>query len=330
MSGTLTLRPVDPRTWDDAVAAHPAATPFHLAAFLTTAGRCLGQRTHLTLAEARGEVLGAVPLLVRSQGPFALVNHRVPFPYLGPLLREGMPPDAVLPAVRRHLRPRQVLHFGVQSVAPFCRPTGAGWTLESDYESSVVPVEGRTDEDLLRLMTSHRRNRVRKAMREGLRVEPATREEITELLPRWSGETFRRQGLPARRPDGAHAAFYDALVPSGIAVASAVRRDGEPVLVALDLVHGRRAVGWEVGISEVGRDAGATLVLYYELMRLARDAGAAELDMLGSTNEGMIHFKRSMGAQERPRGVARWTSPLLPLGKQLVPQRLLQPLGGSR
>lgn len=324
------LRPAAPAAWDEFVAAHPRATPFHLAAFLTTAGRCLDLRTHLTFAEADGRVIGAVPLLVRSHGPFALVNHRLPVPYLGPLLDPGYGPETVLPAVRRFLRPQPLLHLAVQSVDPYRpAPRGAGWTCDPDLDSYVVPVEGRDDDGLLALFAGSRRSKLRRALRAGLTAGPATREEVAELLPRWSAEAFRRQGLPPDWPEGSHLALYDALAPTGAVLASAVRRDGEPLLVSFDLCSAGRLIGWLIGTSEAGRAADATLVMYLHLARTARDAGIAGVDLLGSPTDGIAAFKRSLGAQPRPRGVARWDSPLLPVGKRLARQPWLRQVVGA-
>ena len=329
MTPPIRLRPARARDWDAVVAAHPAGTPFHLAGFLTTVGRCLGLQVHLTLAEADGEVIGAVPLLVRSVGPLALVNHRLPFPYLGPLLSPGYGPESVLPAVRRYLRPQPVLSLAVQSVDPFPAPAGPGWTYDPGYDSSVMTVAGKDDDELMAMLSSNRRTRLRRALRRGVTAGPATREELVEHLPRWSAEAFERQGLPPRWPDGAHAALYDALAPTGVVLSSAVRQGDQLLLVSFDLLFGDRLIGWEIGNSAAGRAADATLVLYLHLARRARDAGAGLVDLLGSPNENIAEFKRSIGAAPRPRGMARWDSPLLPVGKRLVRQHWLRPVVGA-
>ncbi len=318
----VALRPcAGPQRWDSAVAAHPDGTPFHLSGFLQTAGNVLGLRVHLTELTVGGEPVGLVPLLVRAHGPLVSVNHGLPFPYLGPLLPPGYPMASVLPAVRRYLRPLSLLHFGLQSPVPFSAATWPGWQVDDGYESAILPVAALDDDQLIARMVSQRRTQLRKLLRSGVQVVPATREEIAESLSRWAEATFRRQGLAPRWPRGAHAAFFDALIPSGVALPSVVRDGDEVLLVALDLTLGRRTVAWEVGISEAGRAKSANVLLIYELMRAARDRGAVELDLLGPVNEGMASFKRSMGAEFRPRGAARWTSPVVPLARRLLPQR---------
>src|SRR3712207_6776319 len=88
----------DAAYWDRLVSAHPGGTPFHLSAFLTTAAEVLHLQAEFLVAERDGAVVGAVPLLIRRIGPFVLVNHRLPFPYLGPLLFAECTLDEVVAA----------------------------------------------------------------------------------------------------------------------------------------------------------------------------------------------------------------------------------------
>jgi hypothetical protein len=80
---------------------------------------------------------------------------------------------------------------------------------------------------------------------------------------------------------------------------------------------GQRMVGWEMGLSDEGRAGGAAAVLATAVMRQARDAGADELDLLGAPTPGIADFKRSLGAELRPRGAALWSSPSLSRGGNL-------------
>lgn len=315
--GRLVLRRAAPEAWDDVVAGHPDATPFHLAAFLSTAGRHLGLRTDLTVLEADGRVIGAVPLLIRARGPLALVNHRLPFPYLGPLLPPGWSPDAVLSAIRRHLRPQVLLSYGVESVGPLMPTPAPGWEYRDDFESAVIVLKGRDDDALLGRFDALQRANVRRGIRRGFETGPATRQDVAEHLASWSAAAFARQGLPPRWPAGAQVAIYDQMAASGRVLATAARRDGELLGVTVDFSWADRVYAWEIGLNPTGRAAGVAPVLSYAAVCRARDLGAAEMDILGAPNEGIARYKRSLGAEFRPRGVARWASPLLPWGKRV-------------
>lgn len=317
--GRLTLRAsADTAAWDELVAGHPNGTPFHLSGFLTAVGGAYGLDVHLALAELDGEVVGAMPMLVRVREPFALVNHRLPIPYLGPLLPPECGLDALVPAVRRYLRPRGLLHLGVKSAVPLDPPRRPGWESMDGYVKAVIPVADRDDDALLGQFSSSLRSSTRRALRDGLETGEATRQEIEEHLTDWANAPFVRQGLPPQWPAGLHLAVFDQLTASGAALSTAVRRDGELVALALDLHTGENLIGWEMGLSPAGRSAGATSLICLAGLRRARQLGCAGYDVLGAPNAGIAEYKRGLGAEFRPCGVARWASPLLPWGKRVI------------
>jgi len=309
--GRLALRPsTDSDMWDQLVAKHPDATPFHRADLLATIGSVLDLQVHLTLAEIEGEIVGAVPMLVRARGPFLQVNSALPLPYIGPLLPPEFSLDEVLAAARAHLRPRVLVQFGLQSVSPFSVPDGLGWQYDDGYSSAISAVPDTDDEGLLGTFSKSQRAHARRSIRRGLVAGTATRQEVAEHLTSWANAPFLRQGRPPRWPDGAHLAAYDALPPE-VCPATAIRRDGEVLAVGLSLCFAGRMVGWEMGMSEEGRSAGAATLLHLAEMGLARDRGIGELDVLGAPSPGLEAYKRSLGAVFRPRGVGRWQAPLV-------------------
>ncbi|MCU1616859.1 MAG: FemAB family system-associated protein [Frankiales bacterium] len=327
----LVLRPApDSGTWDEFVTGHPAATPFHLSQFLSTAGRLLGLDVHLTLAEADGVVVGAVPLLIRAQGPFAQVNHNLPFPYLGPLVGPDVSLSAVVDAVRRYLKPRSVLQMGMQFGQPVALPSGAGWSQEDDYTSAYVTLAGLDDDDILARFSRAQRSSYRRGLRNGVVTSVATREDLAGQLSRWSTEVLARQGLPPRWPVDAQLELHEQLASLGASSATAVHLDGELVGVAISLLLNGRSVGWEMGMSDAGRNAGAAPVLHVETMRQVRDLGAVELDLLGAPTEGIARYKASLGAQFRSRSVLTWSAPLVPWARRLSRAAGALPVGASR
>ncbi|MGY1914635.1 GNAT family N-acetyltransferase [Blastococcus sp. SYSU DS0973] len=307
----LSLRPsADHDLWDEFVSGHPDGTPFHRADFLTTIGSVLGLEVHLAVAEAAGAVRGVVPMLVRNRGPVLRVNRGLPVPYVGPLLAPGHSLDEALGAVRRYLRPRVIAAYDVQSVTPFLPPDQSGWSYDNSYSSAFCPVPGTDDEGLLNTLAKTQRAHARRSVRRGLVSGPATRQEVADHLTAWANAPLLRQGLPPRWPVGSHLAVYDAL-PREVCLATAVRRDGEPLAVGLALCFAGRMVGWEVGMSEEGRSAGAGTLLHVAELALARDRGIAELDILGAPSPSLENYKRSLGAEFRSRGVASWDAPVV-------------------
>lgn len=313
----LRLRPsAGDHEWDALITGHPDATAFHLSAFLRAVGPLLGARPRLAVAEIAGEVVGAVPLLCRSIGPLVLVNHGLPFPYLGPLLRPGFEPASVIRAVRRYVRPQTVAHFRMQSVTPFTGNGPRGWQQRDTWTAAVVPTGGLDDDALAGLLSRSQRLKVKQALQKGLQAAPATRDDIARLTP-WVTDTFTRQGLPPRWQPGSHLRLYDALTDTSACVATAVRRDGRLLAVSMDMYLGGRMIGWEMGMTDEGRSAGASIVLHAANMRRARDLGAEEFDMLGAPTPGIARYKRSLGADFRPRGYALWEPVWLPSRRYL-------------
>src|SRR3954451_19312176 len=163
-SGVLQLRPsTDDQAWDELVRKHADGTAFHLSGFLRTAGTVLGLRADLAVAEADGEVVGLVPILRRSVGPVVLVNHALPFPYLGPLLAADMSADEVLWAVRRYLRPRTLAHFRMQSVSVMADIGSRGWEHRDPWIAAVIRVADKDDDELLASLSRQQRSKLRRA-----------------------------------------------------------------------------------------------------------------------------------------------------------------------
>lgn len=329
--GRLSLREADDAgQWDGVLAAFPAATPFHLAAFLTTSGRLLGLGVHLTLAEVDGVVVGAVPLLVRQRGPFLQVNHHLPFPYLGPLLRPGVALDEVVDAIRRFLAPRSVLQMGMQFEGRVALPDGSGWSHEDDYTSAYVPLAGLDDDALLERLTKNQRTSYRQGLRNGVVFSEATGDDLAGNLSRWGNEVLARQGVAPRWPVDAQLELHEQLAAAGNSFAYAVRRDDELLGVSISLQLNGRGIGWEMGMSDAGRKARAAPVLHVGCMREARDVGAVELDLLGAPTEGIAHYKRSLGAEFRPRTVLSWSAPVVPWARRLRRVADVIPMGANR
>jgi hypothetical protein len=322
VTGRIALRPLDdPGWWDGFVAGHADGTPFHLTGFLLPYARLFSLKPVLAQALLDDEPVGVVPLLVRRWGPVALVNHGLAFPYLDPLLPDGMSVADVLPAIRRHLRPWPVARYTVRSVRDQVVANGRGWRSLPGFPSAVLPVEASAQGDVTASFDKNQRKILRRAERDGVVTGPATRDEIAEHMTPWATLPYLRQGRAPGWPAGAHLALYDALAPSGVAEARAVRRNGEVLALIINLRLNGRLIHWEMGLSEAGRQIGASTLMAADGLRRARETGCTVFDLLGCPTPGIATFKRSLGAELQPRGVAQWTSsaiPTMPWAQQTI------------
>jgi CelD/BcsL family acetyltransferase involved in cellulose biosynthesis len=314
--------------WDELVAAHGGSF-FHRHAFLTTIGAGLGLRVDLRAAVADGRPVGVVPLLVKRLGPVTTVNW-VPFPYAGPLVPAGNL-AATLAALRQLERRRACVRS--QHVLPglYEGATGgpdggslARYTASVD-RTFVIPLEGRSDDELLQGMSSRRRASMRRAERNGVIVRTATRREVLDVMPRLSGRTFEQQGLPDPYPASCLRAVWDGLRDNPDVLWQAAEVSGRLVAVQVSLAGAPTGLGWIVGREQDqdGSDAFATML--WHTLRWARDRGCTEFDLVGAPTEGIANYKRGLGGVERRYTVFRRQA-----RAHRTAVRLLQRLPGSR
>jgi len=288
-----------PAEWDELAARH-GGTFFHRHLFLSTVATGLGLILDLRVAVVRGERAGAVPVLMKRLGPLRTVNW-LPFPYIGPLV----PAEALAPtlaALARHeWRQRSVRS---QHVLLTRRDEAFPGYATSEDRTFVVPLAGRTDDDLLAGLNPRRRGDVRRAGRLGVHLRAATEHEVTELLPRLSGATFTRQGLPAPYPAPFLRHVWDRLHGHpDVLFQTAAGPDG-PVAVQISLAGGT-GLGWIAGRSDDPVANGGFAAMVLGTLSWARDRGCHEFDLVGAPTEGIAAYKRDLGATERRYTVLR-------------------------
>jgi CelD/BcsL family acetyltransferase involved in cellulose biosynthesis len=285
----------------DALASRSGGTFFHSHLFLSTVSEGLGLGLDLQAAVIGGERVGAVPIVLKRLGPVSTINW-LPFPYVGPLV----PPDALAPTLAALVRhERRVRSVRSQNVLLTYRPeTFPGYTSSVD-RTFVVPLEGRSDDDLLHGMSSRRRSAIRRADRNGLRVREATEREVTQLLPRLSHRTFEQQGLPAPYSPECYRLTWERLSGNPDVLFQAADVNGEPAVVQISLAGSGTGLAWVVGREQdqAGSDAYASMM--WRTMCWARERGCREFDLVGAPTEGIANYKRGLGAQERQYTVLR-------------------------
>jgi CelD/BcsL family acetyltransferase involved in cellulose biosynthesis len=250
------------------------------------------------------------PLLLRQLGPFCTVNW-APFPYLGPLVPDGLTP-ATLAMLRIEARQqRAVNHQQCFSQVIADRPAD-GFTDLTD-RTFVVPLAGRSDDELLAAMHATRRNEVRRARRAGFEVRTAESDDFP-LMEAWVRQVFAVQGLPPPYRTGTYGHVFDTLADAPGASFVSARLDGRTVAVAIVLETAQRAFLWQFGVDPLHKSGYPHLLLIWHCLLRARDAGATEFDLVGAPNSGIAAYKSKFGALERQYSVVR---------REAMPHKLL-------
>jgi CelD/BcsL family acetyltransferase involved in cellulose biosynthesis len=282
--------------WDQACGAFPMATAFHRYDFLESVAPSVGCEFVPLRVLSAGRPVGIAPLMVKRIGPVCTINW-VPFPYLGPLV-----PDALLPATLSALRVEGRRRRAVCHQQSFSGRTDHGQV--NDFASStdrtfVVPLSGRSDSDLLAAMQKKRREEIRRAQRAGFEIGPAQIQDF-QHVDAWLGQVFGAQGLSSTYRAGAVEQVFRALTDAPGCCFLVARRDNRTVGVVVALATAQRAFGWLVAIDPRYRSDHPQALLTWRVLQWARDAGVAELDLVGAPNEGIATYKRRFGAHERP------------------------------
>jgi hypothetical protein len=290
------LEPVcDADQWDRLVAAREG-TFFHRHLFLSTISEALGLSLDLRSVTAFGSVVGVAPILSVRRGPLSTVNI-VPFPYVGPLVMPGML-GLTMDALRRQERRMGCIwsQYTLTDHHSEVMPGYESWT----HRTFVVPLEGRSDDDLLEGMEGGRLRSVRRALRQGLHVRPATKSEVTEVLPRLLAEPFDQQGLPAPYGPECFRLVWERLRQHpDVLCHTAVTKDGDPVAVDISFAGARTGLGWMAGRAPGRAGSDGFAALCWRALCWARERGSSEFDLVGAPTEGIAQYKRSLGGQER-------------------------------
>jgi CelD/BcsL family acetyltransferase involved in cellulose biosynthesis len=271
------------------------ATPFHRYDFLQSVAPSLNCEFVPLQVLSAGRPVGIAPLMVKRIGPFCTINW-VPFPYLGPLVPEALL-DATLSALHVEARRRRAISHQQSFSGRTDHGQPEGFTTSTD-RTFVIPLSGRSDNDLLSAMQKKRREELRRAQRAGFEVGPARIQDFQDV-DAWLGQVYAGQGLRNSYGAGACEQVFRALADAPGCAFRAARLNNRTVGVVVALATAQRAFGWLVAIDPRYRSYHPQALLTWHVLLWARDAGVTEFDLVGSPNEGIATYKRRFGAHER-------------------------------
>ena len=293
---------------DDFLDSREDATPFHARPWLDAVERATGHTAHVLLCEARGRIVGLLPLHRVSSlfGP-ALISTG--FAVGGGILAETPRAAALLAQAAEELAarlgcPAIELRGGV---LPEAR---AGWTVRDDAHAGFAARLATDEEAQLLAIPRKQRADVRKALANGLEIRVGRDARDRAMHYAVYAESVRNLGTPVF-PRALFAAVLDAFGDDADILT--VLADGKPVASVLSLYWRGAVMPYWGGGTAAARGLRGNDAMYFALMRHARERGCDAFDFgrskLGS---GAYAFKRNWGFEPRPLAYAQWTAPGAP------------------
>jgi FemAB-related protein (PEP-CTERM system-associated) len=284
----------------DYVRAHASGTPFHLPAWIDAVEAATGHAATMLVAERGGVIVGLLPLSAVRSMLFGKALVSSAFAVGGGVLADDEAAQAALldaawDRARRGKYPSLELRGG-----PL--PEGGGWThkLES-YAGFVRPIEA-SDEAQLKAIPRKQRAEVRKALDAGMAVTIGRGPDDRRSHYAVYAESVRNLGTPVF-PKSLFAAVLDAF--DADADILTVRHDGQPVASVLSLYHNGTVMPYWGGGTLGARALRANELMYFALMRHARERGCAAFDFGRSKpGTGAFAYKKNWGFDPQPLGYA--------------------------
>ena len=296
----------DGAMWDAYVAAHPDATPFHTRAWCEAITRATGHRCHLVTArDAAGALTGLLPL------------HHIRSPLFGDaLVGSGFGVGGGIladdPGVAETLFQGAVdiaKSLGAPSVelrsAPL--PEGRGWRREEGVYAGFARSLAPDDEKELLAIPRKQRAEVRKALASELGISTGRDGGERGDHYRVYAESVRNLGTPVFPR-----ALFDAVLDAfgNDADILTVRHAGRPVASVLSLYWRGTVMPYWGGGTFDARRLRANELMYFALMRHARERGCTRFDFGRSKiGTGPFAYKKNWGFEPEPLVYARWLAP---------------------
>ncbi|WP_126445804.1 FemAB family XrtA/PEP-CTERM system-associated protein [Sulfuricystis multivorans] len=278
--------------WEAFVAAHPAATFFHRAAWQDILHEVFGHQTHYLYAERDGAIVGILPLAQVKSRLFGNALVSLPFCVYGGIIAEDAETVEALEAEAEALARRlDVDHLEYRNLIP----RHADWPRQELYvtfRKEILPEE----EANLQAIPRKQRAMVRKGIKHGLRAEiDADSRRFFALY----ADNVRRHGTPALPKH-----YFDRLLETfgpDCEILTVVDAAGTPVSSVLSFYFRDEVLPYYAGDDVRARELAANDFKYWELMRRACARGLKVFDYGRSkVGAGSYAFKKNWGFEPKP------------------------------
>ncbi|HLZ79439.1 MAG TPA: FemAB family XrtA/PEP-CTERM system-associated protein [Sphingomonas sp.] len=282
------------------VNAHPEGTPFHLPAWIEAVDAATGQRGHMLVATRGSRIEGVLPLTAMRSMLFGKALVSSGFAVDGGVLAASDAAADVLLAEGWRLA--EQLGCPSLELRGGAMPAGEGWQHKLDVYAGFTRPLGADDEADLAAIPRKQRAEVRKALAADMAVTVGRC--TTDRLAHYAvyAESVRNLGTPVfpRR-------LFDAVLDrfGEDADILTVWHEGEAVSSVLSLYHRGVVMPYWGGGTWGARALRANELMYFALMRHARQRGCTAFDFGRSKlGTGAFAYKKNWGFEPRPLGYA--------------------------
>lgn len=298
----LRFNAVPADVYDDYVAGHPQATPYHARAWLQATECAYGHTGWLITVQNSGGLCGVLPLVEVKppMGAGSLVS--LPFCDLGGVLadnddvRDRLVAEAKILALKSRIKNLEIREGGAATCP---RPEE-----HSEQQTETHPANTKvrmlcelpeSSDALFKSYKPKLRSQIRKAEKNGLRAEIVTQANAVDLFYDVFTQNMRRLGSPVhslRWFKDLKAAYGNSMLVSVVFLGD------KPVGAGIVLLGETQAcIPWASTLEEFNRLA-PNMLLYWTLLSHVCDLGCTQFDFGRSTlGEGTYRFKKQWGAQ---------------------------------
>ncbi len=288
------------------VCAQPGSTPFHRPAWIMGVEAGTGQKAIMLVARTpSGEINGVLPLThIRS----ALFGKA--------LVGSGFAVDGGILATHRKAIAKLADAAWYQAEKLGCdtlelrggeAPGGASWQNKADAYLGFSRALAADDEAELKAIPKRHRAEIRKGLGNDLQFETGHDQRLRDIHYRLYCQSVHNLGTPVFPR-----ALFDAILDRFGADAdiAMVSKDGKPLSAVNSLYHGGACMPYWHGAGLEARAMRSNEVLYFTLMRQARERGLTHFDFGRSkVGTGPAAWKKTWGFEGDPLGYHLRTAP---------------------
>lgn len=286
------LTDTSPDRWDAFLASQPAASFYHLSGWRTINQQQFGHDTYYLSAENAGIIRGVLPLVLIQSRLFGRILCSLPFVNYGGAVavnretEEGLIQEAI--SISQEVRAD---YLELRS------PHELASNLPASRHKVSMTLQLDKDPDLLwKGFASKHRTSIRRVYKHGVEVQAGSKELLNEFYLVLS-EAWRALGTPIYR----RRYFQEILelFPDKTRI-FVCRHEGRPIAVAMNGEFNGIVEGLWLGTRPEARRLQASYVLYWEMIKDARERGFSQFHLgRSSVQSGGENFKRKWNAESK-------------------------------